>query len=174
MVYLMNNTEVLQMLDDCEDELKNIQQSINELGYANIILAYLTRYAVIKACSTIERAFKIIIADYCSQNATQQVKTYLDKRVRASSTTPTYRNINALLSQFDSNWNEEFKNRIKNHSQKDMFLNSIQSLVDARNSIAHGSNNYPAPTISDTITYYTNFRIVMDILDDVVYTVIDN
>ena len=45
-------------------------------------------------------------------------------------------------------------------------MTSLQSLVDARNDFAHGG--HPSTSISDLITYFTDSKEVIEVLDQIV------
>lgn len=98
----MNNPEVQRLLDDCSTELSQVKTLIDNLGVAsNNIAPYLTKYSLIRACGTIEQAFKSIVCDFCSRRSKKQVKRFLEQHVRDSSMNPSYSNICKLLKQFD-------------------------------------------------------------------------
>ncbi|MGB4978671.1 MAG: HEPN domain-containing protein [Anaerolineae bacterium] len=162
----MNNTDVEEVLNECERDLQRVKVIIDSLGIGSNIVLYLNSYAVVKACGTVEVAFKTILTDYCSRRSKKQVKEFLTKKVKDSSMNPSYDNIIRTLSEFDKEWKERFKDGINAHAQKDAIFTSIKSLVDARNSFAHGSSHNL--TINDTIRYYSNFRLAIDLLDTIV------
>lgn len=162
----MNNNDVLLVLDECQADLDKVMGIIDSLGQTSNIVPYLTKYAIIKACGTIEVAWKGIIADHCSKRSKKQVKTFIDFKVRDSSRNPSYSNICALLQEFDGDWKESFKQTLDAHSDKSEALTSLSSLVDARNDFAHGGN--PTLTIHDVIKYYRYSRIVIEIVDSIV------
>jgi len=162
----MNNADVQKMLDDCEVDLKAVKSIIDSLGYSSNIVPYLNRYAIIKACGTVEVAFKSIIADHCSRRAKKQVKSYLSRKIKNSSSNPSFDNICSLLGDFDKDWRKDFKDKLKAHPNHSSLTTSIQSLVDARNDFAHGGS--PSVTISDVIAYFSDFREVLDILDSII------
>lgn len=166
MVLLMNNNEVLLLLDECQDDLDKVGTIIDSLGQTSSVVPYLSKYAIIKACGTIEVAYKTIIADNCSKRTKKQVKTFIDNKVRDSSHNPSYTNICNLLDEFDSDWKDNFKQQVQIHTDRDEILTSLSSLVAARNEFAHGGN--PTITISDVIRYYRFCRIVIEIIDNVV------
>lgn len=76
----MNNTDVQQLLDNCDVELTHIASIITSLGGTNLTVPYLNKYSVIKSCGTIEISFKTLIADYCSKRSKSQVKNFLNKK----------------------------------------------------------------------------------------------
>lgn len=162
----MNNVDVQQILDDGEQDLLRVKAIVDSLGISSNIVPYLNNYAVIKACGTIEVAFKAIIADYCSRRSKKQVKEFLTRKIRDNSMNPSYNNICRTLGDFDKDWSKRFKSDINTHAQKSVILTSIQSLVDARNSFAHGGN--PGLSINDTITYYTNSKEIIELLDTII------
>jgi len=127
---------------------------------------YLSKYGLIKACGTIEQAFKSLVADRCSYRARAQIKNYLTKMVRNSSSNPSFGNICKLLKSFDSSWNAAFKDAVNNHASSNSLKTSLQSLVDTRNEFAHGGN--PRVSIGDVRRYFHDARAVIEELDWVV------
>ena len=166
MVPLMNNADVEKVLNDSYDDLQRVKAIIDSLGMSSKIVPYLNNYAIIKACGTMEVAFKTIITDYCSNRSKKQVKEFLTKKIRDNSMNPSYNNILRTLGDFDDAWKKQFKDNVNAHIQKDIIFTSIDSLVDARNSFAHGGN--PSLSINDTITYYLHFRKAIELLDIIV------
>jgi len=162
----MNNSGVLQLLDDCQDELDNVKLIIDGLGSTSNIVPYLNKFAIIKACGIVEVSYKSIVADYCDRRSKPQVKKFLKKYVRENSRNPNYSDICNLLKEFDANWHTTFKARIDAHPDRSRMKTSIESLVDARNEFAHGGN--PSSTVSDVIGYFRDFRVVLEIIDDIV------
>ena len=162
----MNNNQVEMLLDDTKEDLKRVKVIIDSLGISSNIVPYLNKYAIIKACGAMEVAFKSIIADTCNKRSKRQVKKFINNKVRENSMNPSYGNICKTLGAFDDEWKKEFKHDINTHNDKTIIHTSIQSLVDARNSFAHGGN--PGVTINDTLLYFENFRKAIEILDIVV------
>ena len=162
----MNNDSVRQLLDACGAEIAALQTLVNGLGVGSNIVPYLSKYGLIKACGTIEQAFKSIVADKCSYRARQQIKNYLTEKVRNGSSNPSYSNICSLLKAFDTTWRDNFKNLVDGHAHAASLKTSLQSLVDARNEFAHGGN--PRISIGDVALYYADARKVIECLDRVV------
>ena len=162
----MNNEPVRQLLDSCEQEINALEILVDGLGIGSTIVPYLSKYGLIKACGTIEQAFKSIIADKCSYRARQQIKNYLTEKVRNSSSNPSYSNICGLLKCFDRSWKDNFKAGVDGHPQSGSLKTSLQSLVDARNEFAHGGN--PRISIGDVSQYYQDARKVIECLDQIV------
>ncbi len=162
----MNNTDVEQQLNNCQLELTNIQSIITGLGVTSNIVPYLTKYSVIRACGSIESAFKTVIADYCEHRSKRQVKRFISKRIREGSANPSFDMICRFLGEFDENWKTNFKNQLNLEPNKQNIKDSLQSLVDARNDFAHGGN--PSASINDVISYYGNSRKIIEIMDQVI------
>jgi len=159
----MNNVEVQKLLEDCSMELSQVKTLIDSIGVASNIAPYLTKYSLIRACGSIEQAFKSILCDFCSHQSKKQIKRFLERRVRDSSMNPSYSNICKLLKDFDEDWWKQFKVSVDNLPDKDLRTTSLQSLVDARNDFAHGG--HPSTSICDVMTYYQHSRAVIEVLD---------
>lgn len=162
----MNNQDVLKEITSCETELIHIQQLINGIGLTSSIVPYLTKYAIIKSCGTIEYCFKTVIADYCSNRSKKQVKQFINRKIKLGSANPSLSNIKKLLKEFDDGWSNSFKSLLDSEPDKGTLILSLDSLVSTRNSFAHGGN--PTASISDVITYFSNSKKIIEILDTVV------
>ena len=162
----MKNLTVNTALDDCEDELVQLEDAMKLLGHTSPIGMFLTRYAIIKACGTIERAFKSLVADHAENMQSQQVKNFLQNKVRESSMNPKENNITQLLKSFDPQWSTDFCNKLKILPDKDRKKQSLHSLVEARNAFAHGGN--PTTTIGQVKVYFCDSREIMGIVDEII------
>ncbi|CAN2040372.1 RiboL-PSP-HEPN domain-containing protein [Candidatus Magnetomoraceae bacterium gMMP-15] len=162
----MNNRNAKQLIDECNEELNQLKNTIKKLGTFNNIVPFLTKYAIIKVSGTIEQSFKIIIADFCNQSNIQQTKNYVDNTFRNSSLNPSLDNIYRSLKIFDKEWNKKFKLLLNNEPNFSKLKTSIRSLNNLRNSFAHGGN--PKTTIDDIIEYFNDSCIIIQLLDNVV------
>ena len=161
----MNNHTALANLSDCSAELQKIQQGIDFFGQSHSMVPFLTNYAVIKCCGTIEYCFKIIISDF-HNTLPIQAKNYIETTFLNSSMNPSKENICKSLRQFDDQWFIDFKAKLANESNKSRMDSSLSSLNQARNSFAHGTN--PAVSFASVITYYNDAKRIIEILDEVV------
>ena len=107
------NDEYKRRLDDCKDELNELKTRINR-DQLDSMVKFLQRYAIIKACGTIEATFKDIFADKIEQGVSTEVQKYLDANVRDSSTNPSTQKIEKILEQFSKEWKEKFGKYIMN------------------------------------------------------------
>lgn len=159
----MNNPDVDRLLNNCADELTRIQTLIDSLGIMSTVVPYLTNYALIRACGTSEQACNSIIIDFCTRTSNAQVKNFLSQKVRV---VPEYDRICQLLKEFDVAWRETFKSEVSSRSDKDQLKTSLKSLVDTRNSFAHGGN--PTVSIGDVMRYFEHARQIIVVLDNVI------
>lgn len=159
----MNNSAVEQMLDDCSDELDQLQILAAAQGPAT---PYLTKYAIVRACGTIEQSFKTVVADHCANKSKAQVKRFLAVRVRDSSMNPSWENMCRLLRDFDEIWNADFKSVVNADSDCAQIKLSLSSLVEARNNFAHGGN--PSSTIGDVRVYFDHAKRIIQYMDSIV------
>lgn len=162
----MNNSVADQILSDCDADLQDALNLIGKYGVFHDIVPYLNKYGIIRACGSIEVAFKTIIADYCDDGSKQQVINFVNAKIRENPANPRYDKICQILKSVDEDWNNEFKTKVKSQSNKTQILFGINSLVDARNDFAHGGN--PNVSLNDTYTYFTESKKLIDILDSVV------
>lgn len=162
----MNNADVDLHLNQCRVELNHIQDSIKALGIMSPVTPYLTKYAVIRACGAIEVSFKNLVVDFCSKRSKKQVKRYIYMKVVKGSANPSQDNILRILNQFDEDWKEIYRKNLKADPDKQRLLDSLQSLVDARNDFAHGGN--PTLSISDVLTHFANAKKVIEHIDSVI------
>ena len=66
----MIKNEIAQYaIDDCRTKLDKIWHMIEAVGSTNKISGYLTRYALVRICGTLEISYKTIIADYYVQQS---------------------------------------------------------------------------------------------------------
>lgn len=161
----MNNQEAQDNIDKCLEELQRIYHLVEGHGGTSPIVPFLTNYAIVRACGTIEFSFKTIISDSLSGHSTQ-IANYIDHTIRNSSMNPSRENISKTLKKFDETWNTEFKNRINTHPDSARIKSSIDSLNSSRNSFAHGDPL--SASFEDIRNYFNDSVIIIQILDDIV------
>lgn len=162
----MNNSNVEQLLNTCSTDINQVKIIIDGLGIMSNIVPYLTKYALVRACGTIEIAYKSIIADYCSFRSKKQIKNYINAKVRETSSNPSYDKINYTLTLFDTEWADDFRNSVSSHPRNTELRTSLQSLVDARNDFAHGGD--PTATIEDILNYFEDSYEIINLLDQII------
>lgn len=162
----MNNADVDLQLTQCRAELDHVQTTIAALGVTSSMSPYLTNYAVIRACGSIEVSFKALVADYCSKRSKPQVKRFIHMKIRRGSANPSQKNIMDTLNLFDEVWKRNFKANLRADADRQMLLTSLQSLVDARNEFAHGGS--PTLSIADVLNHFDHARRVVEHVDAVI------
>lgn len=162
----MNNADVELHLDQCRSELSHVEATVSTLGFISPVTPYLTKYAVIRACGAIEFSFKALIADYCSYRSKKQIKRFIHLRIRRGPANPSQKNILEMLDQFDEDWKKNFKLNLKGDPDRQHLLDSLQSLVDARNEFAHGGS--PTLSIADVLKHFDHARRIVEHVDAVI------
>lgn len=161
----MNNQNAQSSIDSCLEELDRIDTLIvNLLGHTSPIIPYLTKYAIVRACGTIEYCFKTIIADL--HTGSPQVMNYIDSTIRSSSMNPSISNICNTLKKFDEDWNSSFTSKIRDYEHPQRLRDSIESLNNARNSFAHGGT--PSSSFENVRNYFNDTVTIIEMLDEVV------
>ena len=159
-------TELQNLIDECTTELTDISSKISALPPLDKTRAYLTKYALIKSCGTIEFVYRSLVAYYFDQSNLSQVPTYIDKTVREGSMSAKYDNMSGLLGKFDDTWRANFKNAVAQHPDSQRIISSTNSLVTNRHQFAHGKT--PTATFNDIKQYYTDALELIRIMDSFV------
>lgn len=162
----MNNSSAIEGINGCNQELEKIHFIIEGIGSASHPIPYLTKYAIIKACGTVEFCFKTILSDSCANGQSQQIKNYIDNTFRNSSMNPSKDNISKVLKQFDEQWSLKFKERLSTLEHKERILDSLKSLNDARNTFAHGGN--PSASFENVRNYFADSIKIIELIDEIV------
>lgn len=158
--------ELQNLIQECTIELNDISARISKLPPLDKARLYLTNYALIKACGTVEFVYRSIVADFFDQSSLSQIHTYIDKTVRSGSMSATYDNMSKLLGKFDDSWKKSFVNLVKQHTDKQKIIDSSNSLVNNRHLFAHGKA--PTASFNDIVQYYQDTLELIKMLDIVV------
>lgn len=159
----MSNPDVKNLVDECDDDLARIDVLIQALTSIHPAVPYLTKYAIIKSCGTLEQSFKLLISDFSCLGQSTQVKKFVDISFRESSINPSLDNIHKSLKKFDDQWNINFKNFLDTDTDINRIKTSITSLNNARNQFAHGGN--PTVTFNDVKNYFDDAKIIIDYIE---------
>ena len=158
--------ELQDMIIACSAELADIGNKMGTLPALDKTKSYLTQYALIRACGTIEFVFRSIVADFFDQFGVDQIDTYIDKTVRRGSMSCTYDNMRSLLGKFDDSWCNNFKQVVNQHADGQRMISSVNSLVTNRHLFAHGRP--PTATFTDICQYYQDGLTLIGLFDSVV------
>lgn len=159
-------SELQDMLDDCLTELNDIEVKIGTLPSLDKTKRYLTQYALIKACGTVEFVYRAIVADFFSQYSIPQIDKYLEQTVRNGSMSAKYDNMCGLLKKFDDSWASAFRGAIQGRIDGQRIIAASNSLVTNRHTFAHGRT--PSATFSDIKQYYQDVLQLIAEFDNVV------
>ena len=162
----MNNANAETRLNKCKEKLNRMKTIIEGVGSLSHFAPFFNEYAAVIASGAIEQAFKTIIADAFLTNPSPQLIKYIDRKIRESSMNPSLENIYSTLKSFDENWNDQFKSQLSTHPKSGEIKDSFKSLVNARNTIAHGNDS--TATLENVITYYENAIHAIEIIDNIV------
>ena len=165
MGWIMNNTTAKEKIDQCLEELEKIEHIIIGIGKTSHPVPFLTKYAIVKSCGTIEICFKSILSDYKIDEQNDKVKNFINANFRNSSINPSKDNIHRSLKLFDEEWNIKFKEEIEKLVNKDKILDSLKSLNEARNTFAHGGN--PSSSFDNVVEYFKDSIKIIDIIDSI-------
>ena len=158
--------ELNNLLTECTQQLNEIAEKMSTLDAFDKTRNYLTQYALIKTCGTVEYVYRSIVADLFDQSSLTQIQTYLNNTVRSGSMSGTYDNMSGLLSKFDVTWQSDFRNAIHARSDSQKIIASAKSLVNNRHSFAHGKPT--TVSFNDIVDYYNDALILINVLDSVV------
>lgn len=160
------NNDVNQKLKDSLSELENIINIIESLGQTSRPSPYLSKYSIILASGTIESCFKIIIADFLLLHTTNEsLSSFINNSIRETSKNPSYQNIHNVLKGIDKNLSRNFKDKVGALEHKEQILSALDSLVENRNSLAHGGS--PTTTASQVKNYFEYAIKVLTVLEEV-------
>ena len=162
----INNSDVKGKLEASFEELNNIVQIIDSLGQASRPSPYLSKYAIIRASGTIESCFKIIISDFLLLHTeNESLSNFINNTIRYTSQNPSYSNIISVLKGIDKSLGISFKEKVNNLENKEQILDSLKSLVENRNSLAHGGS--PSTSALQVKNYFQHAIIVLLVLEEV-------
>lgn len=154
------------MISACSVELTDISSKMSSLQPLDKTRSYLTQYALIRACGTIEFVYRSIVADFFDQFGVDQMEMYIDKTVRQGSMSCKYDNMCSLLSKFDDSWCRNFKQAAAQHPDGQRLMSSVNSLVTNRHQFAHGRP--PTATFTDICQYYQDGLTLIGLFDSIV------
>lgn len=164
----MNNLEVNALLAECREELETITALLTGLGDGARPAPYIKKYAVIRATGSIEAGFKQIIADRVDRDSHAQLKNFVAKKIRNSSSNPKLEIIQIMISEFDDRWRARFDEKMALADQPTL-KGALTALVKARNSFAHGgAAELP---IEQTLECFELGCKVLKILDETVHEI---
>ena len=123
----MHNEEVNLSIEDCRQEMTRLKALIEVVGAMSPVSNFLTKYAAVRCCGTLEQGYKSIIADYYEQFSDQLV-SFISTHVRESSKNPSLANICKILNAFDEDKCKLFKEKLQQLESGSMVKQSLDSI----------------------------------------------
>ena len=156
----MIDATLLNILEDCTNEIDYIEAKIEEDKF-NSIVPYLTKYALIRACGSIEIVYKEMIVQVLSDGAGDLTKKFIENCIRDSSSNPSTGQIERLLQSLNEDWKITFHDKLRGTEEK----GALNSLVINRNAFAHGRTM--TASIQEVKNYFTKSKVVLTWLDEI-------
>ena len=160
----MNNLKVKSILEDCDNELVRISHMIEGLGSMNAISGFLTKYSLMQICGTLERSYKILIADHYKSFASE-LEQFINNHVLDASMNACYDNVCSMLKKFDDTKCSEFKMAVRSLPDRDYCIKQFKELNDIRNNVVHGGSLMQS--FSDLNVKYKSSVKIIEILDSI-------
>lgn len=133
----MNNPNFQNEVDACKEDLQRILHLIEKIGSMTPISGYLTKYALIRVCGTLEICYKTLIADFY-EAVSPELQRYITIHVREASLNAKYENIRKVLKEFSEEKSNDYKRFINSRDDREQILEAMSALNTARNGVAHG------------------------------------
>ena len=125
------------------------------------IESYLAKYLVVFISGIYEESIETIINEMVGNLGNSDVSSYVKEVLSRNFQNPSFDNITQLIKKYRNNtWN----NRLA--AIPLIARDSINSIVENKNSIAHGSP--VTVTVRDVIIYYNESKIVIETIDDMI------
>ena len=119
-----------------------------------------SKHIVLVGSGLIEKAVLFILGEYCKSRSNRKIQKFVLKSVKWENALNCNK-IEKLLDRFDEKWWK----KVESETASDV-RQSIDSLIDVRNQIAHGSHN--GTSYSVALKYYEHAKIFVDIINKVV------
>lgn len=159
----MNNQNFLTNIDESKEDLQRIRNLISAIGSMSPVAGYLTKFALIRVCGTLEICYKTLIADFY-ESVSPEMQRYITIHVREASLNAKYENIKKVLKEFSEEKSNDYKNIINARVDKEQILAAMSTLNTARNEVAHGGNM--ALSIADICNHFEKAVCVLEELDN--------
>lgn len=161
---MIRNEVAKEAIANCRIELNKIWHLIEAVGSTNQVSSYLTHYALVRICGTLEISYKTIIADYYVSRS-PLLDRFIMKHVREACRNPNYDNICKTLKEFDEDKYRRFKETIASLDNAEDIKSSLESLNSSRNSVAHGSSSLLS--FNDLKNHFEKALQIIEVLDSV-------
>ncbi|MBS3027347.1 MAG: hypothetical protein HCA25_09695 [Dolichospermum sp. DET50] len=125
-----------------------------------------SKYLCILVSGFIEESLRILLEKYCENKASPNIQQFVTKQIGSITNCKTEK-IRQILSEFSSNWESEFTNKIKEESKIDGEIkNGIDNVIINRHKIAHGKSI--GMSYHNISNYYKNVKKAVEILEEII------
>ena len=146
-------------LDSQERKLDILLTQINSTQ-DDEIKAHLSKYFCVRVSGYLENVLKSLVASYSEGSSPQAVSAYVQNTMK-NVTNLSEDKLTKLLKKFNDDWELTFLDKVS-----DQQLESLNSLISNRNSIAHGQqDNISHRYIGQ---YYKDVKGIVLILKDII------
>lgn len=118
--------------------------------------AWLAEIMTIWSCAYLEHTFRTSVLEYSTQHSDSATASYVRNQIRRVRN-PSVQRICEVLGHFDASWKERFK-----ENAGDLMLDSITSIVQQRNRIAHGERT--DGTAREVYAHFRQVKALGDVL----------
>jgi len=147
-------------------QIKNQERKLDEL-LKNIdtvtddeLKAHLSKYFCVRISGYLENVLKILVANYSEGSSPRPVSNYLQNDLK-NVTNLSEEKMQRLLNKFSEDWCINFTDKVTEQQ-----LQSLNSIISNRNSIAHGQqDNISYKVIGQ---YYADLKEIVKILRDTI------
>jgi RiboL-PSP-HEPN len=128
----MSDKEILRY----QRQLNDLFDKVSNLGSDSEMQSHWAKYLCIRVSGFLEVSVYTIYKKYAKDKASPFVANYVEKQL-SSFQNPKMEKILNITRSFNPKWAEELELKLTNNSE---IKDSIDSIVDVRNKIAHGEN----------------------------------
>lgn len=147
-------------------QIENQERKLDEL-LKNIdtvtddeLKAHLSKYFCVRISGYLENVLKILVANYSEGSSPRPVSNFLQNDLK-SVTNLSEEKMQRLLNKFSEDWCTNFTSKVSEQQ-----LQSLNSIISNRNSIAHGQqDNISYKVIGQ---YYTDLKEIVKVLRDTI------
>jgi hypothetical protein len=148
-----------QIIENQERKLDKLLSDISTIQ-DDELKAHLSKYFCVRISGYLENVFKILVANYSEGSSQKPVTNYLQNDLK-NITNLSEEKIQRTLIKFSDDWYNIFNSKVSEQQ-----LQSLNSIISNRNSIAHGQqDNISYKVIGQ---YYTDLKVIVEALKDTI------
>lgn len=146
-------------IENQERKLDELLKSIDTIK-DDELKAHLSKYFCVRISGYLENVLKILVANYSEGSSPRAVSNYLQNDLK-NVTNLSEERMQRVLTKFSEDWYTDFIGKVTEQQ-----LQSLNSIISNRNSIAHGQqDNISYKVIGQ---YYTDLKGIVKILRNII------